>query len=239
MNASGNGNNDYPMHPEGGNDHMMHPENEQRMKGKGRQKIEMAKIENDTNLQVTFSKRRAGVFKKASELGTLCGAECALVVFSPGNKPHSFGHPSVEAVTNRFLQANGGGGVAPALVNAAERMIMVHSEAATAQRNKELVGLETRVEQAKQRRRELDGMVPPLQMENLSYEQLEQLRNSVLMYKHGVGAKFGGGAASSVGPEYGYTVQYPAMGAYNYEDPSAVVPYDPATGNYHHHHPGY
>ncbi|KAG6409066.1 hypothetical protein SASPL_132097 [Salvia splendens] len=138
-----------------------------------------------------------------------------------------------------FLQANGGGGVAPALVNAAERMIMVHSEAATAQRNKELVGLETRVEQAKQRRRELDGMVPPLQMENLSYEQLEQLRNSVLMYKHGVGAKFGGGAASSVGPEYGYTVQYPAMGAYNYEDPSAVVPYDPATGNYHHHHPGY
>ncbi|XP_042009283.1 agamous-like MADS-box protein AGL29 [Salvia splendens] len=264
MNASDNGN-DYPMHPEDGDDHMMvHPENEQRRKGKGRQKIEMAKIENDTNLQVTFSKRRAGVFKKASELSILCGAECALVVFSPGNKPHSFGHPSVEAVTNRFLQANGGGGGAPPPVNAAERMIMVHSEAATAQRNQELVALETRVEQAKQRRRELDGMVPPLQMENLNYEHLEQLRNSVLMYKHGVGAKFSGATSSSVGPgayrygqpELGYTVQYPAMGdnngmaGYNYGDPSAVVPYDPATGtsnanyggfpgNYHHHHPGY
>ncbi|KAL0422050.1 UNVERIFIED_CONTAM: Agamous-like MADS-box protein [Sesamum latifolium] len=58
----------------------------------------MVKIENETNLQVTFSKRRAGLFKKASELSTLCGAETALLVFSPGNKVHSFGHPNVEAI---------------------------------------------------------------------------------------------------------------------------------------------
>ncbi|KAL8530450.1 hypothetical protein ACS0TY_007478 [Phlomoides rotata] len=53
----------------------------------------MEKIENEKNLQVTFSKRCAGVFKKASELNTLCGAESAVVVFTPGKRAHSYGHP--------------------------------------------------------------------------------------------------------------------------------------------------
>ncbi|KAH1228055.1 Agamous-like MADS-box protein AGL62 [Glycine max] len=45
-------------------------------KTKGRQKIEMKKMRNESNLRVTFSKRRTGVFKKASELATLCGSGC-------------------------------------------------------------------------------------------------------------------------------------------------------------------
>ncbi|XP_021911133.1 agamous-like MADS-box protein AGL62, partial [Carica papaya] len=53
-------------------------------KGKGRQKIEMVKMSNETNLQVTFSKRRADLFKKASELSTLCDVDIAMIVFSPG-----------------------------------------------------------------------------------------------------------------------------------------------------------
>ncbi|KAL9317339.1 hypothetical protein ACSQ67_013856 [Phaseolus vulgaris] len=48
-------------------------------KSRGRQKIEMKKMSNESNLQVTFSKRRSGLFKKASELCTLCGAHVALV----------------------------------------------------------------------------------------------------------------------------------------------------------------
>ncbi|BBN69862.1 AGAMOUS-like 62 [Prunus dulcis] len=55
-------------------------------KSKGRQKVEMVKMANESNLQVTFSKRRSGLFKKASELCTLCGAEVAIIVFSPGRK---------------------------------------------------------------------------------------------------------------------------------------------------------
>ncbi|XP_051120419.1 agamous-like MADS-box protein AGL62 [Andrographis paniculata] len=51
----------------------------------GRRKIAMQKIEKETNLLVTFSKRRSGVFKKASELCTLTGAEDGVVVFSPNN----------------------------------------------------------------------------------------------------------------------------------------------------------
>jgi hypothetical protein len=72
-------------------------------KGKGRRKIEMKKMSNQSNLQVTFSKRRSGIFKKASELSTLCGVDLALVVFSPSGKPFSFGHPSVDTVVDRYL----------------------------------------------------------------------------------------------------------------------------------------
>ncbi|KAA8519520.1 hypothetical protein F0562_013776 [Nyssa sinensis] len=49
----------------------------------GRQKIEIKKIEKKNNLQVTFSKRRTGLFKKAAQLSALCGAEVAVIVMSP------------------------------------------------------------------------------------------------------------------------------------------------------------
>ncbi|VVB08936.1 unnamed protein product [Arabis nemorensis] len=72
----------------------------------GRQKILMVKIKKESHRQVTFSKRRAGLFKKASELCTLCSAEVGIIVFSPAKKPFSFGHPSVESVLDRYLSRN-------------------------------------------------------------------------------------------------------------------------------------
>ncbi|KAJ4964991.1 hypothetical protein NE237_016840 [Protea cynaroides] len=72
----------------------------------GRQKIEIKRINCEASRQVTFSKRRAGLFKKASELCTLCGAETAILVFSPAGKVFSFGHPSVDSVVERFLSEN-------------------------------------------------------------------------------------------------------------------------------------
>ncbi|XP_021279216.1 agamous-like MADS-box protein AGL62 [Herrania umbratica] len=69
----------------------------------GRQKIAMKKIAKKNNLQVTFSKRRTGLFKKASELCTLCGVDVAIIVFSPAGKVFSFGHPQVESTIDRFL----------------------------------------------------------------------------------------------------------------------------------------
>lgn len=47
-----------------------------------RGKIEIKRIENTTNRQVTFCKRRNGLLKKAYELSVLCDAEVALIVFS-------------------------------------------------------------------------------------------------------------------------------------------------------------
>ncbi|XP_050890862.1 agamous-like MADS-box protein AGL62 [Lathyrus oleraceus] len=72
-------------------------------KGRGRQKIEMKKMSNESHLQVTFSKRRSGLFKKASELCTLCGIDIALVVFSPSEKVFSFGQPNIYTIIDRYL----------------------------------------------------------------------------------------------------------------------------------------
>ncbi|PIA46556.1 hypothetical protein AQUCO_01500242v1 [Aquilegia coerulea] len=72
----------------------------------GRQKIEIKRIEQEDSRQVTFSKRRAGLFKKASELCILCGAHASIIVFSPAGKVFSFVHPSVEAVVDRYLSGS-------------------------------------------------------------------------------------------------------------------------------------
>ncbi|CAA0822506.1 Floral homeotic protein APETALA 1 [Striga hermonthica] len=52
----------------------------------GRGKVELKRIENKINRQVTFSKRRGGLLKKAHEISVLCDAEVALIVFSNKGK---------------------------------------------------------------------------------------------------------------------------------------------------------
>ncbi|XP_063948307.1 MADS-box protein AGL71 [Daucus carota subsp. sativus] len=49
----------------------------------GRVKREIKKIENVTSRQITFSKRRRGLVKKAHELSVLCDVDVALIIFSP------------------------------------------------------------------------------------------------------------------------------------------------------------
>ena len=61
-----------------------------RKKTMGRGKIEIKKIENVNSRQVTFSKRRNGLLKKARELAVLCDAEVAVIVFSSTGKLHEF-----------------------------------------------------------------------------------------------------------------------------------------------------
>ncbi|CAN0877783.1 Agamous-like MADS-box protein AGL62 [Linum grandiflorum] len=69
---------------------------------KGRQKIEIKKVENDPHRHVTFSKRKNGLFKKATELSTLCGAQVAVILFSQHHKVFSCGRPEVESVLRRY-----------------------------------------------------------------------------------------------------------------------------------------
>lgn len=52
----------------------------------GRGKVELKRIENKISRQVTFSKRRSGLLKKAHEISVLCDAEVALIVFSTKGK---------------------------------------------------------------------------------------------------------------------------------------------------------
>ncbi|URE14458.1 MADS-box transcription factor [Musa troglodytarum] len=48
----------------------------------GRGKIVIRRIDNSASRQVTFSKRRNGLLKKAKELAILCDAEVGVAVFS-------------------------------------------------------------------------------------------------------------------------------------------------------------
>ncbi|KAJ0810343.1 putative transcription factor MADS-type1 family [Helianthus annuus] len=73
---------------------------------KGRKKIEIKKIEETNSRQVTFSKRRTGLFKKASELCILTGAQVAILVNSPGGRVFAFGHPNIDLLLDRYLNKN-------------------------------------------------------------------------------------------------------------------------------------
>jgi hypothetical protein len=58
--------------------------------GMGRGRVELKRIENKINRQVTFAKRRNGLLKKAYELSVLCDAEVALIIFSNRGKLYEF-----------------------------------------------------------------------------------------------------------------------------------------------------
>nr|QZL13752.1 C-function MADS-domain protein [Physalis pubescens] len=70
--------------------------------GGGRGKIEIKRIENTTNRQVTFCKRRNGLLKKAYELSVLCDAEVALIVFSSRGRLYEYANNSVRATIDRY-----------------------------------------------------------------------------------------------------------------------------------------
>uniref|UniRef100_A0A0E0BYR7 MADS-box domain-containing protein n=3 Tax=Oryza meridionalis TaxID=40149 RepID=A0A0E0BYR7_9ORYZ len=72
----------------------------------GRGKIEIKRIENTTNRQVTFCKRRNGLLKKAYELSVLCDAEVALIVFSSRGRLYEYANNSVKSTVERYKKAN-------------------------------------------------------------------------------------------------------------------------------------
>lgn len=56
----------------------------------GRGRVVLKRIENKINRQVTFSKRRVGLLKKANEISVLCDAEVALIIFSNKGKLYDY-----------------------------------------------------------------------------------------------------------------------------------------------------
>ncbi|XP_010525336.1 PREDICTED: agamous-like MADS-box protein AGL1 isoform X2 [Tarenaya hassleriana] len=72
----------------------------------GRGKIEIKRIENTTNRQVTFCKRRNGLLKKAYELSVLCEAEVALIIFSSRGRLYEYANSSVRGTIERYKKAS-------------------------------------------------------------------------------------------------------------------------------------
>ncbi|KAJ9140579.1 hypothetical protein P3X46_031211 [Hevea brasiliensis] len=69
----------------------------------GRGRVQLKRIENKINRQVTFSKRRSGLLKKAHEISVLCDAEVALIVFSTKGKLFEYStDSSMERILERY-----------------------------------------------------------------------------------------------------------------------------------------
>ncbi|CAL9216411.1 unnamed protein product [Arabidopsis halleri] len=75
----------------------------------GRGRVELKRIENKINRQVTFAKRRNGLLKKAYELSVLCDAEVALIIFSNRGKLYEFcSSSSMLRTLERYQKCNYG-----------------------------------------------------------------------------------------------------------------------------------
>ncbi|CAL5041495.1 unnamed protein product [Urochloa decumbens] len=74
----------------------------------GRGKVELKRIENRVSRQVTFSKRRKGLLKKAHELAVLCDVDVGVVVFSERGKMSQYPEPpaSLTYLIRRYEAVN-------------------------------------------------------------------------------------------------------------------------------------
>ncbi|XP_011082026.1 proline-rich extensin-like protein EPR1 isoform X2 [Sesamum indicum] len=109
----------------------------------------MRLIESQDDLYATFSKRRLGLYKKASELSTLCGVDIGIIIFSPTNNPYSFFHPSMESVIERYRNPD-------QPPNDLARIVEGHTRTRIEQLNKRLDEILDMKEQIKEREKYLD-----------------------------------------------------------------------------------
>ncbi|KAL3521482.1 hypothetical protein ACH5RR_019631 [Cinchona calisaya] len=72
-----------------------------------RGKIHLRRIENATSRQVTFSKRRNGLLKKAYELSVLCDAQVALIIFSQKGKLYEFSSTNIQNTIKKYRDCVG------------------------------------------------------------------------------------------------------------------------------------
>ncbi|XP_074588969.1 agamous-like MADS-box protein MADS4 [Curcuma longa] len=130
----------------------------------GRGRVELKRIENKINRQVTFAKRRNGLLKKAYELSVLCDAEVALIVFSNRGKLYEFSSNSNMLKTlERYQKCSYG----------APETNIISRETQTSQQ--EYLKLKTRVEALQRSQRNLLGE----DLGPLSIKELEQLERQL------------------------------------------------------------
>ncbi|XP_060211490.1 agamous-like MADS-box protein AGL29 [Lycium barbarum] len=115
----------------------------------------MKKIEKQDDLYASFSKRRKGLYKKASELVTECDIDIGMIIFSPTGKPMSFFHPTLDAVVSRFQNPD-------IQLSASAHLVTAHTR--------------DRVNQLSSRLEELDTIEDIAIAQNKSYDEVIKTR---------------------------------------------------------------
>ncbi|KAF7085933.1 hypothetical protein CFC21_089299 [Triticum aestivum] len=128
-----------------------------------RERREIKRIESAAARQVTFSKRRRGLFKKAEELSVLCDADVALIVFSSTGKLSQFASSSMNEIIDKYSthSKNLGKTDQPAL-----DLNLEHSKYAN---------LNDQLAEASLRLRQMRGE----ELEGLSVDELQQLEKNL------------------------------------------------------------
>lgn len=72
----------------------------------GRKKISIVRINDERNRQVTFTKRKFGLMKKAYELSVLCDCEIALIIFTSNNKLYQYASSDMDKVLLKYTEYN-------------------------------------------------------------------------------------------------------------------------------------
>jgi len=68
----------------------------------GRKKIQISRIGDERNRQVTFTKRKFGLMKKAYELSVLCDCDIALIIFNSAGKLFQYASQNMDNVLLRY-----------------------------------------------------------------------------------------------------------------------------------------
>ncbi|KAB2073330.1 hypothetical protein ES319_A07G075100v1 [Gossypium barbadense] len=131
----------------------------------GRGRVQLKRIENKINRQVTFSKRRSGLLKKAHEISVLCDAEVALIVFSTKGKLFEYSSDScMERILERYER-----------YSYSERQLAANENERTGSWTLEHAKLKARMEVLQRNQRHYMGE----DLENLSLRELQNLEHQL------------------------------------------------------------
>lgn len=72
----------------------------------GRKKINITRIVDERTRQVTFTKRKFGLMKKAYELSVLCGCEIALIIFNSNDRLFQYASSDMDKVLLKYADYN-------------------------------------------------------------------------------------------------------------------------------------
>ncbi|XP_076906314.1 MADS-box transcription factor 23-like [Bidens hawaiensis] len=126
-------------------------------------KIAIRRIEDTSSRQVTFSKRRNGLLKKAKEISILCDAQVGVIIFSTTGKLSEFSTTSMNSVIQRYNRTKDG----------SNQLLTSMSEVKFWQM--EATALRQQLETLQETHRQVMG----IEVSNMGVEDLQKLENQL------------------------------------------------------------